>query len=243
MHRPGHHRAGRIAEPADPGGSARRGRADAEQGGDERRRGAPCDGLAEPGEVAVVDVRRLVRDDADDLARRLGGDDRAGVDEHPRRVDDEGVEALVDDEEDLDVAGLDVGLLEDRRGVVLEQRLGLGVAGDVDAGGERRLRGERRGKQPGGERTEPSWIGVRLKPARLLRTVKPGGRLLGTVGFRIGSDSTAPVPGALSASITSTVQGLRVTVARASDADPLTARDQRREWRQNGAGERLAEAW
>ena len=68
--------------------------------------------------------------------------------------DHEGVEALVDDEEDLDVAGLDVGLSEDRRGVVLEQRLGLGVAGDVDAGGECRLRGERRGKQPGGKRTE-----------------------------------------------------------------------------------------
>ncbi len=95
----------------------------------------------------------LVGDDADELVWRFGGDDRAGVDEHPLRVDDEGIEALVDDEEDLHVAGLDAGLLEDRRGVVLEQRLGLGVAGDVDAGGGRRFRGEGGGKQSCRKRT------------------------------------------------------------------------------------------
>ena len=90
------------------------------------------------------------------------------------RVGDEGVEALVDDEEDLDVAGLDAGLGEDRRRVVLEERLGLGVAGDVDPRGQRRLGGEGSGHERRGERAA-------ALSARPRGPFHPADGLLGTV--------------------------------------------------------------
>ena len=50
------------------------------------------------------DVAGFVRDDADDLVRRLGVDQRAGVDEHAPAVGDERVEAAVAQDDDLDRA-------------------------------------------------------------------------------------------------------------------------------------------
>ena len=105
--------------------------------------------LPDAGQVAMRKVRSFVGENADHLVRRFGGHDRTGVDEHPGCVGDEGVEAVVLDEEDLELSSANAGSLEDRRRVVLDQRLGLRVANDVDAVGEDRLRwqGEGRGNR------------------------------------------------------------------------------------------------
>ena len=57
--------------------------------------------LAQPGEMAAGDVAGLVRDDADDLVRRLGIHEGADIDEDLLAVGDEGVEGAVVDEDDL----------------------------------------------------------------------------------------------------------------------------------------------
>ena len=114
-----------------------------------------CDNLrAEPGEMAAGDMAALMRDDADHLVRRLGVHQRAGMDEHIVPVDDEGVEAPVVDDVDLDALRAEAGGVEDRLGVSADQRFGLGVADEP--GGVGRGRGDKGGGKPPDEtRAEP----------------------------------------------------------------------------------------
>ncbi len=79
--------------------------------------------------MAAGDVAGLVRDHADDLVRRLGLQQRARVDEHAA-AGDEGVEARIVDQDDVDARFRQAGGLEDRPRVVAHQRLDLGVAHD-----------------------------------------------------------------------------------------------------------------
>ena len=59
--------------------------------------------LAQLRQMAAGDMAGLVREHADDLVRRLGIDQRAGIDEDVAAVDDEGVEGAVVDDDDVDV--------------------------------------------------------------------------------------------------------------------------------------------
>ena len=59
--------------------------------------------LAQLRQMAAGDVAGLVREHADDLVRRLGFEQRAGIDEDVPAVHDEGVEGAVVDDDDLDV--------------------------------------------------------------------------------------------------------------------------------------------
>ena len=68
-----------------------------------------------------------MRDDADDLVGRLRLHQRAGVDEHAP-AGNEGVEARIVDQHDVDAGFGQAGRLEDRPRVVAHQRLDLGVA-------------------------------------------------------------------------------------------------------------------
>ena len=104
-------------------------RADAEKPGDDRHRLGARELFAQPVLVAAGDVARLVCDDADDLVRRLGLQQRAGVDEHAT-AGDEGVEARIVDQNDVDAGFREAGGLEDRARIVAHQRLDLGVAHD-----------------------------------------------------------------------------------------------------------------
>ena len=70
----------------------------------------------------------FVGDDADDLVRRLGVDQRAGVDEHAPPVGDERVEAAVAQDDDLDRAPAEAGGCKDWRRIIAQQVLDLGVA-------------------------------------------------------------------------------------------------------------------
>ena len=79
--------------------------------------------------MAAGDVAGLMRDHADDLVGRLGLQQRARVDEHAA-AGDEGVEARIVDENDVDARLRQSCGLEDRPGVVAHQRLDLGVAHD-----------------------------------------------------------------------------------------------------------------
>ena len=134
-------RRGRIA-----GIAARRDhRADAEQHGDDRLRLRHRELLAELRQVAAGNMTGLVRQHADDLVRRLGVHQRAGVHEDAAAVHDEGVERLVVDQRDLDVLLREPRDLQDRLRVVPHQLLDLGVADQRNAARQaRRLRGNRR---------------------------------------------------------------------------------------------------
>ena len=79
---------------------------------------------------------------ADDLVRRLGIEQRAGVDEDVAAVHHEGVEAAVVDDDDLDVVLGEAGDAQDRPRIVAQQVLDLGVADDRQLG--RALRVHRR---------------------------------------------------------------------------------------------------
>ena len=79
--------------------------------------------------VAAGDMAGLVRDDADDLVGRLGLQQRAGVDEHAA-AGDEGVEARIVDQNDVDAGFRQARGLEDRPRIVAHQRLDLGIAHD-----------------------------------------------------------------------------------------------------------------
>ena len=70
----------------------------------------------------------FVRDDADQLIRRLRLRDRARVDEHMLSVDHERIERGVVDQVNLDIVTCDVRRLEDWRGVVRDKSLGFGIA-------------------------------------------------------------------------------------------------------------------
>jgi hypothetical protein len=78
-------------------------------------------------------VPGLVRQHADDLIRRLRFHQRARIHEDALAVHDEGVEVAVVDDHDLDVVAGQAGDLQDRRGVVAQQLLDLGVADDRHA--------------------------------------------------------------------------------------------------------------
>ena len=110
-------------------------RADAEQHGDDRRGLRLRELLAQPRQMAAGDVAGLVREHADDLVRRLGVDQRAGVDEDAPAVHHEGVERAVVDDDDLDVLLREAGGAQDRLRVVAQQLLDLGVADDRQPGG------------------------------------------------------------------------------------------------------------
>ena len=86
--------------------------------------------LAQAGEMAAGDMAGFVGEHADDLVRRLGVHERADIDEDLLPVGHEGVEGAVVDEDDLGRLGVDAGGAEDRRRIVAQELLGLGVAHD-----------------------------------------------------------------------------------------------------------------
>ena len=94
----------------------------------QRRRLRPRQLRAKPREMASGDMAALMRDDADHFVRGLSAHQRAGVDEHIVPIDDEGVEAPVVDDVDLDRLRAETGSREDRLGVSAHQGFGLGVA-------------------------------------------------------------------------------------------------------------------
>ena len=116
------------------GGGARRDRAGAEQQRDDRGGLRAGELLAQPGEVAARDVAGLVRQHADDLVRGLGVVERADVHEDAAAVHHERVERARVDQHDLDVLLAEPGGAQDRRRVVAQQLLDLGVADDRQAG-------------------------------------------------------------------------------------------------------------
>ena len=64
--------------------------------------------------MAAGEMAGLVREHADDLVRRLGVEQRAGIDEDVAAVHDEGVEGAVVEDDDLDVLLGEAGRLQDR---------------------------------------------------------------------------------------------------------------------------------
>ena len=104
--------------------------------------------------MAAGDVARLMSDHADDLVRRLGLEQGAGIDEHAP-AGDEGVEGGIVDQNDLDAGAGQSGGFEDRARIVAHQRLDLGVADDRHAAlrvrkrdlRESDLRGHKAGKK------------------------------------------------------------------------------------------------
>ena len=117
----------RRGETAAVAGRARHHRAGAEQAGDDGHGLDVFELFAKLLFVAAGDMAAFVRDDADDLVRRLGLHQRAGVDEQaPSR--DEGVEGRIVDQHDADAGAGEARRLEDRPRVVAHQRLDLGVA-------------------------------------------------------------------------------------------------------------------
>ena len=145
--------------------------ADAEQHGDDRRGLGVGKLLPHLGKMAADDMTALVREYPDQLIGRGRLHQRAGVDEDAVRVHHEGVERFVADDDDLHVLLGEPGGLQDRRGVIAQQLLGLGVANHRDAGGRPGLRPGRQARQHDGggreERNAPrSWP----RRARLARS-------------------------------------------------------------------------
>ena len=70
---------------------------------------------------------------ADDLVRRLGFDQCAGIDEDAASIHHEGVERAVVENDDADVLLRQAGGAQDRRGIFLEQLFGLGIANNREA--------------------------------------------------------------------------------------------------------------
>ena len=131
---------------AAAGAGARAGhrRADAGQQGNDRGGLRPRKLLAQAHEMTAGKVAGLVRQHADHLVRRLGVEQRAGVDEDVAPVHDEGVEGAVVEHDHLDVLLGDAGGAQDRRRVVAQQVLDLGVADDRQAAALRVHRGRSR---------------------------------------------------------------------------------------------------
>ena len=154
----------------DPGRAAERagshGR-EPEQLEHQRCRLRPRQLRAEPREMASGDMAALMRDDADHLVRRLGLHQRAGMDEHIVPVDDEGIEAPVVDDVDLDRLRAETRSGENRLGIGADQSFGLGVA-DQPRGVGRGRAHENGGKpsyQPGAKPPRRS-IGEALSQSR-----------------------------------------------------------------------------
>jgi len=74
------------------------------------------------------DVSAFMRDDPDHLVRCRGAHDQPGMNEHIVAVDDEGVEGTVVDDVDLDALGAEACGIENRFGIVPQQRFGFRVA-------------------------------------------------------------------------------------------------------------------
>ena len=110
-------------------------RADAEQqrdhGGGLRRRQL----LAQLEQMAAGQMPGLMREHANDLVRRLGIEQCAGIDEDVPAIHDEGIEGAVVEHDHLDVLLGEAGGLEARLRVVAQQLLDLGIADDRHAGG------------------------------------------------------------------------------------------------------------
>ncbi len=117
--------------------AARHADGDAGQDADDRLDGAVLELLLRAREMAAGDVAGFVRDHADHLVGRLGLGQQAGMDEDLHAVGDEGVDALVVDDVDLDREGIEAGRGEDRIGIGAQGRLDLGIA---DQAGAARLR-------------------------------------------------------------------------------------------------------
>jgi hypothetical protein len=83
--------------------------------------------------MAAGDMPGLVRDDADQHVRGLGPLDQAGVDEHRLPAGDKGIELLVVDEIDADLARVEPGDPPDRRRHRADVVFDLGVAQDLHA--------------------------------------------------------------------------------------------------------------
>ena len=89
--------------------------------------------LAQPQQMAAGQMAGFVREHADDFVRRLGVEQRAGVDEDVAAVHDEGVEGAVVEHDHSDVLLGEAGRVQDRRRVIAQQLLDLGVADDRHA--------------------------------------------------------------------------------------------------------------
>ena len=95
-------------------------------------------------EMAAGDVAGLVRQHADQLVRRLGAHDQAGVDKDALAARHEGIERVVLDDHDLDRVGVEAGRLPDRRHEGPDGVLDLGVADQIEALTLLRLDGTKR---------------------------------------------------------------------------------------------------
>ena len=133
---------------AAAGARARHHGADAEQHGDDRRGLRRGELLAQLHQMAAGQVAGFVREHADDLVRRLGVEQRAGIDEDVAAVHDEGVERAVAEHDHPDVLLGEAGGAQDRLRVVAQQLLDLGVA-DHRHAAQRRFLGARRANRGG----------------------------------------------------------------------------------------------
>ena len=100
--------------------------------------------------MAAMNVPGLVGDDANQLVRRLGLGDRAGIDEHVLSTDDERVERSVVNQVNLDIVARYVRRLEDRASVFRDESLGFRIANEASMGA--RLPGLNGGESERGER-------------------------------------------------------------------------------------------
>ena len=97
--------------------------------------------------MAAGDMAALVGEHADQLVGSLGGQQQAGVDEYSLAAGDEGVEAVVLDDHDLDRLRIEAGDTPDRRNKGADRVLDLGVADEFELtllrnGGTNRQRGQ-----------------------------------------------------------------------------------------------------
>ncbi len=143
----------RLGQAARACGGSRCDCADAEQRCDDRHGLGARELIAQTVLVAAGDVAGLMGDDADDLVGGVGLQQRAGVDEHAA-AGDEGVEAWIVDEDDVDARFREPGSLEDRPRIVAHQGLDFRVAHDrhvaLGKAFDRAGRGQQHGKQQRG---------------------------------------------------------------------------------------------
>ena len=90
--------------------------------------------LAQAQQMSAGKVAGFVGEHADDFVRRLGFEQRAGVDEDMAAVHDEGIEAAVVEHDRRGCSACArPGGVQDRRRIVAQQLLDLGVADDRQA--------------------------------------------------------------------------------------------------------------
>ena len=105
-------------------------------------------------QMPAGDMAAFMRHDADQLVRRLGPHDQAGVDEDALATRHESVERVVLDDHDLDAVGIEAGRPPDRHGERADGVLDLGVADEIESltllrarGTKRRQREQREGEE------------------------------------------------------------------------------------------------